>query len=108
MNALTLLAKYPGLLELQPLAKKRADELSREDLRLIASAFKLRVPFSDELQDAFLSLLKGKNIHEVSDLIQSPESLNDIVSFFSHGYKGLSKSQIDYSEGPDALSLYGG
>lgn len=76
----------PGLgkfTNLMPLASKTLDELTVSDLSSVADAFGVKVNVTQELKEAGLALLKGKDIHSVADMIQSPESVLMIVDFLN-------------------------
>lgn len=62
---------------------KRLEELTDDDLRGVASALKINVQVSPELRTAVMTLLKGQDIHSVSDLIKSPEAVKELMSFLS-------------------------
>lgn len=89
LNLGSLVQEYPGLLKLGHLASLRANQLTVEHLREIASALGTDVPMTEELQSAVISFLRGKDIDSVCDLIQSPESVRDVVAFFKGGFKEL-------------------
>lgn len=84
---ITLVQKYPGLLELSDLKNLKTNQLTAEHLYRIAKAFGVTVPFTDELVHAFIAMLKGKDVNEVADLIKDPASLRDIVAFLTGGFK---------------------
>lgn len=89
MNLGSLVQEYPGLLKLGHLASLRANQLTVEHLREIASALGTDIPMTEELQSAVISFLRGKDIDSVCDLIQDPESVRDVVMFFKGGFKEL-------------------
>jgi len=84
-----LLAKYPKLLGLTDMKDLRANQLRSQDVQRIADAFNVTVPFTDELVGAFLELLKGREINSVADMIQDQQSVVDVVTFLTSGYRGL-------------------
>lgn len=92
-HLLSLLAKYPKLAALGDIAKLRSNQIGVTHLERIADAFNTKLPVTPEITEAFIALLKGRNINEVADLIQSPESLADLVTFFREGYQGLAKEK---------------
>lgn len=65
---------------LQPLLGKKVVELTDGDILNAAKAFGIEVNLTDELRQAALGLLQGRGIDQVSDLIQSPESLQQLTS----------------------------
>lgn len=106
--ALQLLAKYPKLAGLSDMLKLRANQLNRSHFDRIADALGMEVPFSEEVQNAFLHLLRGKDINYVADLIQSPEAVVELVTFATSGVKGLSKAKSADESGfdPEASALF--
>lgn len=70
------------LAKLAPLVGKDLSDLTLPDLELAAAVFDIEVVATEELRNAALALLQGKNIHSVADLIQSPESVQQLISMF--------------------------
>lgn len=68
--------------KLAPLIPKKLSDLSSDELGLAAEVFDVQVEVTDELRSAFLALLQGKDIDTVADLVQSPESIHQIISLF--------------------------
>lgn len=68
--------------KLAPLFGKKLSELSLDDLRVATDVFGVNVPVTEELKLAALSLLQGQSINSVADLVQSPESVQQLISFF--------------------------
>lgn len=50
---------------------------------MIKDVMKLDIQLNEELRVAGLALLKGEDINVVSDLIQSPESIQKLLSVFA-------------------------
>lgn len=94
LNLGSLIAEFPGLLSLGHLAHLRADELTVEHLDAIASALKSPIPFNEELKTAAVEFLRGRDINAVCDLIQSPESVRDIVIFLKGGFSELKLNHV--------------
>lgn len=67
-----------------------ANQLTPEHVARIGDAFGVKIPFNDEVVNAFIAMLKGHNIHQVSDLIKSPESVGEIIAFIRGGFNGVS------------------
>lgn len=107
LAVLQLAGKYPKLLGLSDMLGMSANQLTPKHVVRIADAFGVVIPFNDEVVQAFIAMLKGHNIHQVSDLIQSPESVGEIVAFIRGGFNGVSnlkEPEIGFKE--DALSLF--
>lgn len=68
---------------LLPLLGKSVADLTLADLQKVVSVLKLNIDVTDELRSAGLALLKGENIDKVADLIQSPESVQKLLSVFT-------------------------
>lgn len=82
-----LFAKYLPLLSLKD---KRLKDLTLDDLRGVADVMGVELAITDELKEAGLALLQGKDIHTVADMIQSPESIAQLLQFL----QGRSQEQV--------------
>lgn len=71
--------------KLAPLFGKKLTDLSLDDLQVAADAFDVKVAVTEELKTAALALLQGQKIDSVADLVQSPESVQQLISFFKRG-----------------------
>lgn len=60
---------------------KKLNDVSLEDMDTVFKAMNINAIPTDELRLAALELLRGRDIHEVSDLIKSPESLTVLGNF---------------------------
>lgn len=87
-----------ALAQLAALRNRRLESLTREELGGLAKAFGVNVPITEELRVAGLELLKGKSLDSVADMIQSPESVAQIVTFLTGGVKGLTDAQAEADE----------
>ena len=87
-----------GLAQLAALRNRRLESLTREELGGLAKAFGINVPVTEELRVAGLELLKGKSLDSVADMIQSPESVAQIVTFLTGGVKSLTDAQAEADE----------
>lgn len=95
MAVMQLAAKYPKLFGLSDMLGLRANQLTKSHLRRVADALEVEVPFNDEIVHAFVELLRGKDINAVSDLIQSPESVGELITFLKGGYRGLVEAKSE-------------
>lgn len=86
-------------MKLLPLGSKRFEELTLEDLQLVGTVLDLNVEVTPELKQAAFELLAGNNIHSVSELIQSPESIQQLITFFQGGISALSTPSVIEGEG---------
>jgi len=82
-------AKYPKLLGCGDLLNNKLNQLSAADISRVASAVGVEIPVGPELQQAAISLLRGKDINQVADLIQHPDSFEEIFMFLRKGTSGL-------------------
>lgn len=92
-------AKYLPLFSLKD---KCLDDLTLDDLRCIAGVLGLELAITDELKKAGMALLQGKDIHTVADMIQSPESIAQLLQFLQ------GKSQEQVIAEAELLELYQG
>lgn len=87
----TLLAEYPGLLQLGYLKDKRASELSIDDIGALGNAFGVSLPLTEEVQTALVAWFRGHNIDSVCDILQSPDSVVQVVQFIKGGLTAIGK-----------------
>lgn len=71
-----------AVLKLAPLLTKKPDELSLEDLQAIMDAAGIEAEISEGAREVALALLQGKSIDKVSDIIQSPELIQELIQIF--------------------------
>lgn len=67
--------------KLTPLLSKRIHDLTLGDLQLATDTFDVGITMTEELKSGVLALLQGANIDSVADLIKSPQSLQQLLSF---------------------------
>lgn len=79
-------ARYPKLLGLTDMACLKLNQLTADHVVRIADALDTRIPVGEELLNALVAMLKGKNMNEVGDLIQRPETFEEIVTFIRGGW----------------------
>lgn len=89
LQAMGLLAKYPKLVGLADMATLKANQLTTDHLVRVADAFGAQIPITQEISEAIIALFKGHDINVVADMIQSPEALNDLIVFFTGGFRSL-------------------
>lgn len=68
--------------KLGPLLPKKLTDLSLDDLNSVCDIFGLKVKLTEELKLAALGLLQGQDLSTVADVVQSPESVQQLVSLF--------------------------
>lgn len=93
-------------LKLLPLASKRLEDLTLAELNDVREIMGVEVHVTDELKSAGLALLKGNNLDTVADLIQSPESIKQLIAFLRGGVTALASPEaVADAEGVDALVI---
>lgn len=65
-----------------PLFGKKIEDLTLEDLSKVKSVLKLDIELTEDLRKAGIALLKGSGINTAAELIQSPDSIQQLLSFF--------------------------
>lgn len=87
---------------------RRLEDLTLDELRGIKDILGLKVNVTQELKDAAMELLAGKDLDTVSDMIKSPESVQQLVLFLKGGLSGVADADVidhpDY-EGVNSLAL---
>lgn len=78
----SLLPFNTSWIALLSLMNKRLEELTEEDLSLVATTIGVEIAITDELKTAAIALLRGEGIDKAGDLIKSPESIAQLVSLF--------------------------
>lgn len=68
--------------KLTPLLPKKLEELSTGDLDSITEIFGLKTSLTEEIKEAAVMLLKGRDLNTVADVVQSPESVQQLISLF--------------------------
>lgn len=99
MNA-ALLAKIgpSGLTKLAPLFGKQTRDLVVDDLKTILDVLNIRRPASPELLSAATALLQGRGIDTASDLIQSPEAVQELLEFLQAKPKPSAEEVLEEDE----------
>lgn len=102
------MANILQLASLSKLLPRRLESLTLEEIKGISDAFGVKVSVTNELRDAALALLQGKSLDTVADMIQSPESIQQLVLFLKGGLTHVADAEIenhpDY-EGVNSLTL---
>lgn len=93
------IAKFLPLLHLRG---KRLEDVTTEELNMIAEILGIKVNVNDELKRAGMALLRGDSIDTVADMIQSPESIQKIMLFLQ------GKSEQDFAIEGELVELYSG
>ena len=102
------MANILQLASLSKLLPRRLESLTLEEIKGISDAFGVKVSVTNELRDAALALLQGKSLDTVADMIQSPESIQQLVLFLKGGLTYVADAEIENHpeyEGVSALTL---
>lgn len=84
---------------------KRANQLTVGDLRSVASALNSDIPVGEELLGATVELLKGKDINDVSELIQSSDAIEELIVLVKGGLSAarqLQERRLSEGEAPQS------
>lgn len=85
-----------GFAPLAKLKDRRLESLSVAELKEITTMVGLdKLKVTDELKTAGLALLQGKSLDTVSDLINSPESVAQLVTFLKGGMKSIASTEME-------------
>lgn len=94
--------------KLAPLMNRKLESLTLEELRGVSADLGLKIKVTEELKNAALSLLQGKSLDTVADMITQPESIQQLVVFLKGGATSIAEAEIenhpDY-EGVSGLTL---
>lgn len=90
---------FGTLMKLLPLGAKQFDELTLSDLQLVGTTLGLEVDITPELKTAAIQLLAGNNINSVAELIQSPESIQQLITFIHGGISAIASPTPIEGEG---------
>lgn len=99
-----MFGKLMALGQLTQLKDRTLQSLTREELEGLARTFGISVPITEELRTAGLALLKGESLDTVSDMIQSPESIQLITNFLRGGLESVSEFSEAQQE-VDSMSI---
>lgn len=83
------------LVKLAPLMNRRLESLTLDELKGISDTLGFKVAVTEELKSAALSLLQGKSLDTVADMISQPESLQQIVLFLKGGITSIADAEIE-------------
>lgn len=86
---------FGQIYKLLPLAPKKLHELTLTDLKLVGTTLGFNVDVTPELKLAAIQLLAGQDINSVADLIQKPETIQQLITFIHGGISALAPSSPD-------------
>lgn len=101
-----MLGKLTLLGQLKSMGGRTLASLSAEEIGAIAEGFGLHVQITDELKAAGMALLAGKDMHTVSDMIQDPESVMQLVTLLKNGAGKPEPTIAEQQVGAMALNLF--
>lgn len=90
---------FGNMISLLPLMAKKLEELTLDDLSLVADALGMAVEITPDLKAAAVALMAGQDIHSVADLVKSPESIEQLIKFIHGGISSLTKPPALSGEG---------
>lgn len=80
-----MLGKLALLGQLKSMGGRTLESLTADEIGGMAKAFGLDVQVTEELKAAGMALLAGRDLNTVNDMIQSPESIMQLVSLLKNG-----------------------
>lgn len=89
-----LLVEFPGIVNLAYLRDKKSEDLTQADVVAVGTAFGVDLPLTEEVRDAFLAWLQGKDLDSVCDLINQPESVYQVIEFIQGGLRAVGKPSV--------------
>lgn len=103
-----MMANLLQLASLGKLLPRRLESLTLDELKGVSEVLGVKIHVTDELREAALALLEGKSLDTVADMIQSPESIQQLVLFLKGGITHVAEAEIenhpDYA-GVNSLTL---
>jgi len=96
-----------GLIKLAPLQSKRIDDLTVDDVSLVADVLKMKSPVSRELFNSAIALMKGEGLNKAADLIQSPEAVKKLVSLMlKQGINPEPEETLEITQCPHCMKFF--
>lgn len=102
-----MLDKFAKFGQLASLRDRRLESLTPEEISGIAKMFGVNVEVTDELKAAGMALLAGEDLDTVGDMIQSPESVAQLVQLLKGGLvqQSAEPTQAELEVGAMTLNL---
>lgn len=101
-----MLEKLALLGQLKSMGGRTLESLTADEIGGLAKAFGLNVQITDELKAAGMALLAGKDLNTVNDMIQSPESVLQLVSLLKNGAGRPEPTVAEQQVGAMVLNLF--
>lgn len=101
-----MLGKLALFGQLKSMGGRRLESLTATEIGEIAKGFGLDVQITDELKAAGMALLAGKDLNTVSDMIQNPESVIQLVTLLKNGAGSPEPTIAEQQVGAMALNLF--
>lgn len=86
-----------SMIRLAPLANLKLEDLTIEHAAAVLEELGVKIPVTDELLRAGVSLLRGEDINSVADMIQSPDSVRKLVEFMGRGFGLVDSGSLEDS-----------
>lgn len=98
---------FAKLMPFAHLLDKQITDLTTADIDGVLDALGVQVNVTEELRSAGLALLQGRDINSVADMIQSPESVQQLVAMFTRpaSEEELASIEVSNMYGPDPVGI---
>lgn len=98
---------FAKLMPFAHLLDKQITDLTTEDIDGVLDALGVQVNVTEELRSAGLALLQGRDINSVADMIQSPESVQQLVAMFTRPAtdEGLASIEVSNMYGHEPIGI---
>lgn len=100
-----MLDKFAKFGQLASLRGRRLESLTPAEIGGIAKMFGVNVEVTEELKAAGMALLAGKDLNTVSDMIQDPESVGQLVQLLRGGLVQQSAKPTQAEQEVSAMTL---
>lgn len=102
-----MLDKFAKIGQLASMRSRRLESLTPGEIGDIAKMFGVNVEVTEELKAAGMALLAGKDLNTVSDMIQNPESVGQLVQLLKGGLvqQSAEPTQAELEVGAMTLNL---
>lgn len=89
------------------LKDRTLNSLSVTEVQGLANSFGLQIDLTDDLKRAGVALLQEQDIDTVADMIQKPESIQQLLGFLDGGSSQADEpSEVERQVGAMALNLF--
>lgn len=98
---------FAKLMPFAHLLDKRITDLTTDDIDGVLGALGVQVNITEELRSAGLALLQGHDINSVADMIQSPESVQQLVALVMKpaSDEEIASHEVAHMYGPNPVQI---